>query len=323
MAADSHVVWLQECSTEHAPHVGGKAVGLGALVREDLRVPPGFAIKTSAYRAHVERNGLANDIERLVGAGDSAAVRELFHRSAPAPDLVAQVLAAYEQLGGGTQPVAVRSSANAEDLGDASFAGQQETYLWLLGGEQVVQHVVRCWASLFTEQAIAYRAQRQVPVTDLAMGVVVQKMVPAEAAGVTMTLDPITGDRTAVIIEAAYGLGAAVVNGEVIPDRFCVDKQSLAIRTRSLGSKNVAYRFDPAAAGTRLSPVPPSQQRAFCLSDDEVVELARLGARMEQVLGGPQDLEWAVGPNREIFLLQVRPETVWSQMAASPAALGA
>ena len=223
-------------------------------------------------------------------------MRELFYRSAPAPDLVTQLLAAYERLGGDGQPVAVRSSATAEDLDAASFAGQQETYLWLLGAEQVVQHVVRCWASLFTDQAIAYRAQRAVPVTDLAMGVVVQQMVPAEAAGVMLTLDPITGDQSSLIIEAAYGLGAAVVNGEVIPDRFCVGKEAFEIRSRTLGSKDVAYRFDASAAGTRVVPVPPAQQRAWCLSDAEVVELARLGARMEQVLGGPQDLEWAIGP---------------------------
>src|SRR6185295_13929684 len=144
-----------ECSAEHAPLVGSKAVGLGALVRQDMRVPPGFAISTSAYCAHLEHNGLAEPIERLLAGGDADGVRELFYRS-----------------------------ATAEDLGNASFAGQQETYLWLLGAEQVVQHVVRCWASLFTDQAIAYRAHRAVPVTDLAMGVVVRQMVPAEAAGV-------------------------------------------------------------------------------------------------------------------------------------------
>ena len=199
MATQSHVVWLDECSDEHAQHVGGKAVGLGALVRQDMRVPPGFAISTSAYRAHVEHNGLAEPIERLLASGDADGVRELFYRSAPAPDLVTQVLAAYSSSAATCKPVAVRSSATAEDLVDASFAGQQETYLWLLGGEQVVQHVVRCWASLFTEQAIAYRAHRACPVVDLAMGVVVQQMVPAEAAGVMMTLDPITGDRSSLI----------------------------------------------------------------------------------------------------------------------------
>jgi len=163
---------------------------------------------------------------------------------------------------------------------------------------------------------IAYRAHRGQPVNDLAMGVVVQRMVAAEAAGVMLTIDPINGDRSAIIIEAAYGLGAAVVNGEVTPDRFCVDKDTLGIRGRALGDKHIAYRFDPAVEGTRVQPVPPRDQRQPCLSDDEVAHLAQLGKRMEHAMNGqPQDLEWAIGPRREIFLLQTRPETVWSQIA--------
>jgi phosphoenolpyruvate synthase/pyruvate phosphate dikinase len=313
VASESRIIWLEDCVADCAAAVGGKATGLGALVREDLRVPPGFAITTHAYREHVAHNQLAEPIERLAADGASDAIRDLFERSTPVPALVYEVLRAHERLGGASQPVAVRSSASAEDLADASFAGQQESYLWLFGGEQVVQHVLRCWASLFTAQAIAYRAHRGVPVVDLAMGVVVQQMVPAEAAGVLLTIDPVTGDRSGIVIEAAYGLGAAVVNGEVIPDRFCVGKVLLEIRLHALGSKSQAYRFDPTVAGTRLEAVPAARQREFCLADEEVIALARLGKRMELSLGGPQDIEWAIGPGREIFLLQVRPETVWSQ----------
>jgi pyruvate,water dikinase len=312
----THVIWLAECDEGCAELVGRKATGLGHLLRNGFAVPPGFAIGTAAYREHVEHNRLAPAIERsLADAPEDASqrIRDLFEGSTPSGQLQEEVLQAYEQLGGERCPVAVRSSANAEDLADASFAGQQETYLWLLGGDQVLKHLLRCWASLFTTQAIAYRAHRGVAVFDLAMGVVVQQMVPAEVAGVMMTLDPISGDRSTITIEAAYGLGAAVVNGEITPDRFCVDKASLIIRERVRGDKHLAYRFDPTVAGTRTAPVPPRQQRELCMSDREVAQLAELGRRMEHAMDGhPQDIEWAIDGERAIYLLQARPETVWS-----------
>jgi pyruvate,water dikinase len=242
------------------------------------------------------------------------AARRLIENSHLSARLAEEVRAAYATLcEDQALPVAIRSSATAEDLADASFAGQQETYLWVMGGPAVLEHVARCWASLFTPQAIAYRAHRRLPVLDLAMGVVVQRMVPAEAAGVMLTIDPVTGDRSQIAIEAAYGLGAAVVNGEVTPDRFSVDKVTLEIRSRAIARKSVAYRFDLAQQGIRLEAVADAEQTQACLSDDEVVQIAALGKRMERAMGAPQDIEWAVGPGREVFLLQARPETVWSQ----------
>jgi pyruvate,water dikinase len=321
----SHVLWLNDCTAERRPLVGGKAASLGTLLGQGFQVPPGFAITTSAYREYVEHNRLGPQLDELlrdcttVDAQQRASeqIHTLFDSSAPSPALEAEVRAAYARLGDGQAvPVAVRSSATAEDLADASFAGQQETYLWIMGADEVLRHVVRCWASLFTAQAIAYRAHLRTPVTDLAMGVVVQRMVPAEAAGVMLTIDPVTGDRSAIVIEAAYGLGAVVVNGEVDPDRVCVDKGLLAIRSRSVGAKTVAYRFDPSIEGTRLEEVPRELQTKPCLSDDEFIGLARLGKQLEQALGRTQDVEWAMGPGRELFLLQARPETVWSQKPA-------
>jgi pyruvate,water dikinase len=190
----------------------------------------------------------------------------------------------------------------------------------VLGGDEVVRHVLRCWSSLFTPHAIAYRAQMGTPVEDLAMGVVVQHMVAAEAAGVMLTIDPITGDASSMVIEGAYGLGAAVVNGEVDPDRFCIDKTQLAIRSRAVGVKSMAYRFDPSVQGTRREEIPVHLQSEPCMTDAEVVHLARLGVRMEQAMGRSQDIEWAIGPGadgvRQMYLLQARPETVWSQRVA-------
>ena len=313
-------------------------MALGWLVREGFQVPAGFAVTTMAYREHIEHNRLAADVERLVRGSQTVSeqqraaeeIRRLFEHSQPSAQLEDQVLRAHELLcrrsGSAQQPMAVRSSATAEDMAEASFAGQQETYLWIIGGEQVVQHVVRCWASLFTAQALAYRAHVKAPITDLAMGVVVQCMVPAEAAGVMLSIDPVNGDRSAIVVEATYGLGAAVVNGEVTPDRFCVDKVMLDIRSRVLGSKTHAYRFDPVVQGTRLEPVAPTLRAQPCVSDEEVLELAALGKRMEQAAGRPQDMEWAIGPGptspRDVFLLQARPETVWSAKQQVPVSQG-
>jgi pyruvate,water dikinase len=335
MAAEPLILRLDECTDDCVALVGGKATGLGLLLREGFQVPAGFAVTTRAYREHVVQNGLAAELERLLVGRDSLAlqqraadeIRQLFEQSRPSAQLEQEVLAAHARLSRGPAailPVAVRSSATAEDLADASFAGQQETYLWIMGGQLVLQHLLRCWASLFTAQAIAYRAHRQIPAADLAMGVVVQCMVPAEAAGVMLTIDPVNGDRSAIAIEASYGLGAAVVNGEVNPDSFCVDKVTLEIRARVLGFKKVAYRFDPGIQGTAREPVPANEQAQPSISDAEAIALAGLGKRMEQAIGRAQDMEWAIGRGesgeREIFLLQARPETVWSQKPQPPLA---
>jgi rifampicin phosphotransferase len=307
----SHVLPLAACGADAAPLVGGKAVGLGHLVRLGHRVPPGFAVTTAAYR------------EALAAGGRPATVGDR---------LAAELVADYRRLGrAGEQdpPVAVRSSATAEDTAEASFAGQQDTYLWVRGADAVLDHVARCWASLFTDRAVAYRARLGVGDDEVAMGVVVQAMVPAEVAGVLLALDPLTGDRSQVTIEAAYGLGTAVVEGEVTPDRFAVDKVTLELRSRTVGEKAFADRFDPAAGRVARAEVPAADRARPCLDDAEAAELAGLGKRIEQALGAPQDVEWAIGPpaapgtgpggapgaagGRELWLLQARPETVWSR----------
>lgn len=327
-----HVLWFADCTPDCTGRVGGKALGLGSLLREGLQVPPGFTVTTDAYRECVTARGLGAEIARLLDCPDSPeaqqraseGIRALFEECCLAEDVAAEIASAYEQLcEGEPAAVAVRSSATAEDTAEASFAGQQESYLWIRGAEAVARHVTRCWGSLFTPQAICYRARLGVPLEDLAMGVVVQQMVPAEAAGVMMTIDPLTGDRSQISIEASYGLGVAVVGGEVTPDRFSVDKVTLEIRSQAVAAKPVAYRFDPEAGEVRLFDVPEEAQALPCLSPEEVVAVAALGKRIERALGAPQDIEWAVaggassGP-REVFLLQTRPETVWSRRASEP-----
>ncbi len=321
-----YVFALDDCEQHLAEMVGGKAVGLGSLRREGLHVPPGFALGTHAYREFVSETGLDGKIHALLRGADSleaqveasARIRLLFEERELIGPVRDELTRAYDALdGGGQLPVAIRSSAISEDAAEASFAGEHETYLWIQGQDAVARAVVRCWASLFTPQALSYARRADVRPGETAMGVVVQTMVAAEAAGVMFTIDPVTGDRSQIAIEGSFGLGEAVVAGEVSPDRYAVDKVTLEIRARTLSAKHVAYRFDPRDGEVRLVAVPEEQQPLACLADGEVVELASLGKRVERALGAPQDIEWAIGPGvggpREVFLLQTRPETVWSQ----------
>jgi len=329
----SYVHLLDGCEPHLAEVVGGKAVGLGSLLRENLQVPPGFAIGTHAYREFVSATGLDRHIHGLLEGADSIEAEAeaserigmLFEERELGRALREELASAYGELG--EPPVAVRSSAISEDAAEASFAGEHETFLWMQGEAAVARAVLRCWASLFTPQALAYFRRVGLRADETAMGVVVQQMVPAEAAGVMMTLDPVTGDRSQITIEGSFGLGEAVVAGEVTPDRYGVDKVTLEIRSRTLSPKHAAYRFDPELGEVRLVDVPAEEQELPCLSDEEVIEVASLGKRVERALGHPQDIEWAIGPGvsgaREVYLLQTRPETVWSQKPReAPVAVG-
>jgi phosphoenolpyruvate synthase/pyruvate phosphate dikinase len=319
----SYVFALDECGAHLAEVVGGKAVGLGSLIRQELRVPRGFAVGTHAYREFVAETGLDRAIRDVLAGGDSVEeqaeasrrIAGLFQERELLPSCREELAQAYVALG--QPPVAVRSSAISEDAAEASFAGEHETFLWIHGANAVAQAVIRCWASLFTPQALAYLRRVDVHPDETAMGVVVQTMIGAEAAGVMITIDPITGDRSQIAIEGSFGLGQAVVAGEVTPDRWAVDKVTLEIRSRALSRKQIAYRFDPVAGEVRRVHVPDDEQERACLSDEEVVEIASLGKRVERALGAPQDVEWAIGPEREVHLLQTRPETVWSQKAVA------
>ncbi|HXM56480.1 MAG TPA: PEP/pyruvate-binding domain-containing protein [Candidatus Dormibacteraeota bacterium] len=323
---------LADCTPELAPRVGGKAVGLGRLLQQALEVPPGFVVTTDAYLEWLAERRLEAELERLVaGAVDAAEceaasqeVAALFASAEPSRALVADIGRAYAELGGDAL-VAVRSSATAEDLADASFAGQQETYLGVAGAGPVVRHVVRCWASLFTPQAISYRRRLGIPTERVAMAVLVQRMVAAEVSGVMLTLDPVTGDRSQITIESALGLGLPVVGGELTPDRYAVDKVTLELRSRTISQQPFADRL-AAAGGVRRDEL-GDEGAASSLLDEEVVRLAEVGKRTERALGGPVDMEWAIGPGpdgpRHLHLLQARPETVWSSRQSAPVAVPA
>jgi len=237
------------------------------------------------------------------------------------------VLVAYavlgEECGDPEVPVAVRSSATSEDLPDASFAGEHETYLWVTGGQNVLSLMRRCWSSLYTERAIAYRKEMGYPHDAVLMSVAVQKMVRPKAAGVAFTLNPRDGDRSQIAIDASWGFGEAVVAGEVTPDNYLVDKVLYEITQRTVSRKEFEYRLGDGGTVEQV-PITGSRQDEPCLSDDELRQVARLARAAEKHYGTPQDVEWAVDADLSdggsVLLLQSRPETVWSRRPVTPVA---
>jgi pyruvate,water dikinase len=330
---------FSECSSDDVELVGGKAASLGTMLAAGLPVPPGFAVTTTAFAQTLEAAGIAERIATDLAAiapADTAAldtvsaqVRDLVE-NAPMPDAVAaEIVSAYRALcddcGGDEVPVAVRSSATAEDSADASFAGQQDTYLWIVGEAAVLEHVKRCWASLFSSRSIAYRRDREITEDGLLMGVAVQRMVEARAAGVAMTLNPVNGDRSKIAIDASFGLGETVVSGTVTPDNYVVDKVMLNVVDTKLGSKEIELVADLDGGCVVERTVDEDRRMQPALSADEVKQVATLAKRAEQHYGAPQDVEWAVdgacGPDGpRVVLLQSRPETVWSRVPAKPPA---
>jgi rifampicin phosphotransferase len=325
----SHLVLpLAACTPELGDTVGGKAVGLGALLSQNLPVPDGFAVTTAAYRATITTARDAIDAAIAADAAHndaqtSATLRTLIETVDIPADVAAAIRDAYLKLDpSGESVVAVRSSATTEDLPDASFAGQQDTYLGIRGVDAVIAHVVRCWSSLFTPQAIAYRRRVGIGSDDLAMAVVVQRMVDAAAAGVMMTLDPVTGDRRSVFISAAHGLGEGVVKGDVESDSIWVDKKSLTVTRREEQIQRSAYLCTGPQYEVGVVTLTEAEGARPAISDAEAIELARVAIRMEDMQNVAQDLEWAIDVDadgrRTARLLQARPETVWSNRA-SPA----
>ncbi|TYB68518.1 phosphoenolpyruvate synthase [Nonomuraea sp. PA05] len=289
--------------------VGGKAANLGELTRAGLPVPPGWVLTTDAYRQVAQDlriDGGKTGEEGLAGR----ARRHLME--APVPDAVHEaIVKAYEALGPDV-PVAVRSSATAEDLPFASFAGQQDTFLNVVGTKAVVEAVRRCWASLWTDRAVAYRESNGIDHAAVRLAVVVQRMVDARVAGVMFTANPVTGTRRESVIDASPGLGEAVVSGAVNPDRFRV--RDGRILERHAGDKRLAIRSLPGGGTERVE----TAGQGLCLTDDEVRDLAALGARVEAHYGAPQDTEWAIGHDGTLWLTQARPITTLYPLPEHP-----
>ena len=328
--------------------VGGKAAGLDELIRAGMPVPPGYVVLAEAFGQAMAAVDPAGALVRSVtglGASDAAGIARVAAGVReritcwPLPDEVAaQIAAAHESLcagsgsGSAAVPVAVRSSATMEDSATASFAGLQDTYLAVRGTAAVLNSIRRCWASLYNDESVAYRRRLGLPEEGLAMGVVVQRMLRPRAAGVMFTRSPVTGDRSVVAIEGTWGLGSALVAGEVTPDRFTVSKVTGEITGRHVGAKLRLHSFGPNEPGITSSVMPASLRGRPCLTDDEARALSSVGRRVEEHYGVPQDIEWALlgddpacppmhgDPADRIRLLQSRPETVWAARSPDPVA---
>jgi pyruvate,water dikinase len=318
---------LADLRGSDAAEFGGKSANLGELLSAGIPVPPGFAISARAFRSFVEETGLEGTIAAALAhssAGEldaigaaSKSIGEAM-RFAPLPDeLRAEVQSRYDELERSTgrerPPVAVRSSSLGEDSQEASHAGQQESFLWVRGVEQICDAVRDCWVSLYTPRAISYRATLRPGETDLAMGVTVQLMVDAEISGVMFTCNPVSGDPSMVALNASWGLGIAVVGGELTPDDFLVSKITGEVVRQTVSTKHIEYVPDGAGRGTMRVEVPAERRDESCLGEEQLASLVDVARRIERHFGSHQDIEWAIERERPlpdaVLVLQARPVT--------------
>ncbi len=332
---------FEDCNRDSIELVGGKCASLGELINAGIRVPPGFAVTTEGFRSFINGAGLMGAIyEELDNIGEddidrqkaaSNRIRAMIEAAEFSTELEDQIAEYYRILSIHCNipavPVAIRSSATAEDLPGASFAGQQDTFLWIRGIDDVLAHTKKCFSSLFSARAIAYRVRMNFDHAAVAISVGVQKMANSYAAGVMFTLNPSSGDRSMILINSSFGFGEAVVSGEVTPDVFMVNKISLDTVERTITTKEVAYMVDHETHSSKLVDLPAERQKVQSIVDEEITELARMGKIIEQHYGAPMDIEWAVDNDMvsggNIFILQARPETVWANKKSEPVSGGA
>jgi pyruvate,water dikinase len=301
------------------PRAGGKGANLAELVRAGFAVPPGFIVTIDAYHAFVEANHLqprllAQNIlpdDSTALENTSAGIRALFEQGTLPAEIAAKITLAYHALPNSSTltpsgpPVAIRSSATTEDLPGLTFAGQQDTYLNVVGDEAVLDAVKKCWGSLWTARAMAYRARNHTPPDGIALAIVIQRMIASASSGILFTANPVTGRRNEIVVEASFGLGEAIVSGQVNPDHYVVDALEWKITERRLGTKELAV-VPRSTGGTERIQREASQEQA--LPDTQIIELAQLAQRVAEHFGSPQDIEWAWA-NQQLYLLQARPIT--------------
>ncbi len=325
------VLWFDEVRKEDIPVVGGKNSSLGEMINAGLPVPPGFAVTAYSYEKYIEEKRISEQIYKIIketvtNLNDpkqydvaSKKIRQLMEKTPMPQDIEKAIRAAYKELNERLKLkdtfVAVRSSATAEDLPDASFAGQQETYLNVRGAEDLLQKVIKCWSSLFTPRAIFYRTEKGFPHEKVFISVGVQKMVNSGCAGVMFTINPVTGNKDEIVIEGNYGLGETVVSGVVNPDDFVVDKNDEAIKERRIERKTIEYIRDPKTGKTVHLEISLERQKITCITDQEILKLAQLAKRIEKHYGKPMDIEWAIDQDlpypQNMFIVQARPETIF------------
>jgi pyruvate,water dikinase len=326
------VVWFRDVDKDDVGLAGGKGANLGELTKAKIPVPPGFIVTSHSYFQFLKESGLEPKIAELLkdlNADDSATlqalatrVKELMTASEMPGEIAAEIRRAYRELGEG--PVAVRSSATAEDLAEASFAGQQSTFLNVIGEENVVAAVRACWASLFEARAIFYREHSGFDHLSVGIAVPVQKMIQSQRSGVMFTLEPVEGARDKIVIEAIYGLGEAIVSGAVTPDLYIVDKASLNVLQKTIADQEKQYvRNDDSTEfgedNNLWADVPKDDVKLQKLKDDEIVALAEIGKRVEEYYSTPQDIEWGE-EGGELYILQSRPVTVSGEASSDDGA---
>jgi pyruvate,water dikinase len=323
MRTRDYVLWFKEIGKEDIPLVGGKCANLGELFgRIGVPVPDGFAISAYAYKIFLEKTRAGEKIDSLLSGADIADMDALHDVSKkirkhleglPVPrEIERDILEKYQELcsktGKENVPVAVRSSATAEDLPGASFAGQQDTYLNITR-KSLLDSVKKCWSSLFTPRAIVYRKEKGFAHDEVLISVAVQELISSRASGVMFTIEPVSGEKDKIVINASSGLGEAVVSGQVTPDEYIVDKGTLRILEKHIAKKERQIVSDKKG-GTRWTAVPKDLQERQAITDEEVMSLVQYGVQIEKHYGVPQDIEWAVDEQGRMFILQARPETV-------------
>jgi len=314
-----NVVWFNEVTKKDIPLVGGKGANLGEMANLDIPVPPGFIVTANAYYNFLRKSKITDKIRSLLKPLDynnskqlqqiADQIKQLILNAPMPPELASEIQQYYLKMGGGL--VAVPSSATAEDLPEASFAGQQSTFLNVNGEKEVIIAVQECWASLFNPRAIFYRQQHNFDHFKVGIAVPIQRMVQSNTSGVMFTIEPMTSDRSKIVIEAVYGLGEAIVSGQVETDMYIIDKEGLKISDKKIGKqdwqliRNLAGGDKDANIQVPLQPERQTQQK---LTDDDIITLAKLGKHLEDLYQFPQDIEWAQ-QDKEIFIVQTRPVT--------------
>ena len=321
------VVWFREVTKKDVPTVGGKGANLGEMTKARIPVPPGFIVTADAYFYFIKKANLMDKIRGLLDPVDAnnsrqlqevaAKVRRVISTAQMPPEIAEKIKQYYKEMDGGF--VAVRSSATAEDLPDASFAGQQRTFLNIKGADEVVTAVQECWASLFEARAIFYREQQGFDHFKVGIAVPVQRMVQSEASGVMFTLDPVTNDTSKIAIEAVLGLGETIVSGDVTPDAYIVDKDGMKISKKEIAAQEwkLIRRIEGGKgdeANVKIVLTPEEQVRQK-ITDEDVIALARIGKRLEDWYQFPQDVEWAKEDNK-LYIVQTRPVTTIKEAGA-------
>jgi pyruvate,water dikinase len=325
---------FEEINKNMSQECGGKAAHLGELTSLKLNVPRGFCVLAEAFSSHLKRNNLDESIAEIVQGINfddyqdleqrTGKIRAMIESSDIPPEIQEEIIKNYQSLSQDEpEPfVAVRSSVAVRDSLISSFPGMMDTFHYLRGSETIVANVKKCWASVWSARAASARREKGVEHSKAIIAPVVQNMVNARAAGVMFTLDPLNGDPSKVVIEGSWGLGESVVSGAVTPDRVIVDKVLFEVNERCVSPKNIEYVYSPEKGSVAHVEVAPDLQNQLCLDDAEIKELVRLAKCIEEHYGCPQDIEWAIDKDfsfpDNIFILQSRAESVWSQRKREP-----